>query len=282
MKIHIFALPYDSGNKHAHTGNGPLRFLEAGLHDILRQEGHHVSVSQIESNQPYTTEIGTTMELDRILAEKVKRAIANERFPLVLSGNCNSCLGTISGIGAEWLGVIWLDAHGDFNTPETTTSGFFDGMPLAMAAGRCWEKLAKTIPGFAPIGEANVIHIGGRDLDAAEEKLMEQSAITVIPPSKDVIKQICPSLDALKQEVQRVYLHVDMDVLDAGEAKPNRLATSGGLKVEQVVEIIGLIKERFEVAAAAITSFDPAYDVDDVVLNTGINIINTIAAYNEK
>jgi len=78
--------------------------------------------------------------------------------------------------------------------------------------------------------------------------------------------------------VTKIYLHVDMDVLDTGEALPNHLAVPGGLSVDVVEEAVGMIKERFEVCASAITSFDPDYDKDDKVLGAGIRIIKAFAA----
>ena len=86
------------------------------------------------------------------------------------------------------------------------------------------------------------------------------------------------ALNKLKDNVTGVYLHVDMDVLDTGEALPNHLAVPGGLSVEVVEEVIGMVKERFEVCAGAITSFDPSYDKGDEVLSAGIRIAKAFVA----
>jgi arginase len=196
---------------------------------------------------------------------------------VVLAGNCNSCLGTIAGIEEDRPGVVWLDAHGDFNTPETTLSGFFDGMGLAIATGRCWTSLVGTIPGFRPVAEENVVHVGARDLDAEEEELMRESPLALV--SVEQIHEVIDSvLERLSKRVKRIYLHVDMDILDTGEALPNHLAVPGGLPVDEVEEIIARIKERFEICAGAITSFDPDYDKGDRVLNAGIRIIQAFVA----
>jgi len=277
MDIQLIQVPYDSGHQDRRTGRGPGHFLQHGLDGILRDQGHTVGSEQIEAATSFTTEVGTAFELNRLLAARVRIARDQGRFPVVLAGNCNSCLGTLAGIGEDQLGVIWLDAHGDFNTPETTLSGFFDGMGLAAAAGRCWKPLVGTIPGFRPIAEANIVHIGARDLDLAEEQLMRQSALALVPVQNvhDVLGSI---FDGLSAKVSRVYLHVDMDILDTGEALPNHLAVPGGLAVDAVEEIILRVKERFEICASAITSFDPEYDKGDQVLNAGIRIIRAFAA----
>ena len=274
LNIQIIRVPYDSGHKDIRTGAGPGHLLQHGVDQILRDAGHQVESYRIESKALFTTEIRTTFELDRLLAEQVSSAIRSKIFPIVLAGNCNSCLGTLAGIGQSQLGILWFDAHGDFNTPETTLSGFFDGMGLAMATGRCWRPLLSTIPGFSPIAEANVIHIGARDLDPEEELLLQGSEIEVIRAGESSIrKAIDTAFNKLRDKVAKVYLHVDMDVLDTGEALPNHLAVPGGLSVDIVEEFIGTARNSFDVCAGAITSFDPAYDKDDKVVDAGIRIV---------
>jgi len=281
MNIQIIQIPYDSGHKGIRTGRGPEHFLKNRVDQILRDSGHQVGSFRIESKASFTTEIGTTFELNRLLAEQISSTIRSKVFPIVLAGNCNSCLGTLAGIGQNGLGIVWFDAHGDFNTPETTISGFLDGMGLAMATGRCWRSLLRTIPGFSPIPEANVLHIGARDLDPEEERLLQGSEIEVIRPGEgesSIRKAVDTAFNKLRDKVARVYLHVDMDVLDTGEALPNHLAVPGGFSVEIVEEFIGMVKERFEVCAGAITSFDPGYDKDDKVLDAGIRIVKAFVA----
>ncbi|MBN2117012.1 MAG: arginase family protein [Anaerolineales bacterium] len=281
MNIQIIQVPYDSGHKGVRTGRGPGHFLQHGIDQVLRDCGHQVGSCRIESKAPLTTEIGTAFELNRLLARQVRSAIASRMFPIVLAGNCNSCLGTLAGIGQDPLGIVWFDAHGDFNTPETTLSGFFDGMGLAMAAGRCWRPLLGTIPGFSPVPEANVLHLGARDLDPEEERLLRQSEIKLVMPGgvESSFRQVVDTaLNQLRDKVAKIYLHVDIDVLDTGEALPNQLAVPGGLSVELVEELIGMIRERFEIYAGAITSFDPDYDKDDKVLDAGIRIAKAFAA----
>lgn len=281
MNIQIIQVPYDSGHKETRTGRGPGHLLQHGLEQSLRDRGHQVHSARVESRTPVTTEIATAFELNRLLAGQVSLAIHNDRLPVVLAGNCNSCLGTLAGIGQSEIGVVWFDAHGDFNTPETTRSGFLDGMGLATATGRCWQALLGTLPGFRPVAEANVVHIGARDLDPAEERLLQQSEIEAIRPDGDETSMrtaIDAALQRLRDRVAKVYLHVDIDVLDTGEALPNRFAAAGGLSVEFVEELIGRIKDRFELCAGAITSFEPDYDKEDRVVRAGIRLVQAFVA----
>jgi arginase len=281
VNVSIIQVPYDSGHKGIRTGRGPEHLLHNRVDHVLRDCGHQVGSCGIESKASFATEIGTTFELNRLLAEQISSTSGSKTFPIVLAGNCNSCVGTIAGVGHNGLGIVWFDAHGDFNTPESTISGFLDGMGLAMATGRCWRSLLRTIPGFGPIPEAHVLHVGARDLDPEEERLLQHSEIEVVTPGKEesgTRKAVDTALNKLRDKVARMYLHVDMDVLDTGEALPNHLAVPGGLSVELVEEVIGMVKERFEVCAGAITSFDPDYDKDDKVLGAATRIARAFVA----
>jgi len=277
MNVQIIQVPYDSGHKGARTGCGPGHFIEHGLDQILRGCGHDVNVCTIESTLVMPTEIGTAFELNRLLAERVRSAVGSGRFPLVLAGNCNSCVGTIAGIGSSRLGIVWLDAHGDFNTPETTVSGFLDGMGLAMATGRCWRALLKTVPGFDPVPETHVVHVGSRDLDIAEKEMFAQTGVPLIGPAsageRDIREPLRAALFDLKHRVDRIYLHIDMDVLHTDQGQPNHLAVPGGLPVEIVEDAIGMVREGFSLGGCGICSYDPAYDTGDSVLNAGVRLV---------
>jgi len=107
---------------------------------------------------------------------------------------------------------------------------------------------------------------------------MKQSELELVPPVEDLHEVVGPIFDRLSKRVKRIYLHVDMDILEPGEALPNHLAVPGGLSVEAVEEIIGMLKERFEIGAGAITSFEPDYDKDDAMLGAGIRIIKAFVA----
>ena len=122
MQIQLFQVPYDSGHKNLRAGLGPAYFIEGGLIQTLQKAGHDVTLESIEPDQAMPTEIGTAFELTRHLASSVASAVSNHAFPMVLAGNCNSCTGTLSGIDTDRLGIIWFDAHGDFNTPGPPVS----------------------------------------------------------------------------------------------------------------------------------------------------------------
>jgi len=261
-------------------GGGPEHFVRNGIERALRDDGYEVAVECVEARSPFRAEIKTAFELYRTLAERVRAACEGGAFPLVLSGNCNSSLGTVAGVGADGLGVVWFDAHGDFNTPETTESGFLDGMGLATAAGLCWKKMAASIPNFRPVAGDRLLHVGGRDFYPEERALFEQAGGTIV--GAELIRQtgvaeaLGPALEALGARAARVYLHFDLDVLDPASAPANEFAAPDGLDVGQVREAVRMIGERFNVCAGAVASYDPGCDKGDEVLGAGVAIIKSI------
>ena len=280
MDIRIIKVSYDCGYKERRQGLGPDRFLSLGIDQILESDGHQVDLARIESQSEFTIEIMTAFELNRLLADEVQRTIAKGVFPVVLSGNCNSCLGTIAGIGPEKLGVVWFDAHGEFNTPETTLSGFLDGMPIAIATGRCWKAVAKTIPGFQPVAEKNLMLVGARDLDEEEQRQLEQSGINLVRTTSgngtEILEKMESALIDLQRRVTGIYLHIDMDAFEIGEGAANHYGATGGMSPEFMLRAIALVKDHIPVKGCALASYDPSFDGDARFLEAGIQSIRKI------
>jgi arginase len=267
-------------------GRGPLHFSKHGASDRLRAGGHEVIESAVDVTTTFPTEVGTSFELYRGLADRVRRAMTDRAFPLVLAGNCGSSLGTVSGVRAatpndsSGIGVIWLDAHGDFNTPETTATGFLDGTVLAALTGRGWHTLTASIPGFRPVSDAHVVLVGARDIDAGEEQLLAASRVMRVEAARMEADGAQIALDAalteLARRVSRVYLHIDLDVHEPSEAQANQYAVPGGLAAGTVRDLVRVVGERFSIVAAALTAYDPTYD--DRMLDVGLRLMDQIAA----
>jgi arginase len=273
--VRIIAVPYDSGHPGLRMGAGPEHLLDNGLGEAVRPEGRRPSVTYVRHEIEPTAEVATAFELHALVSGQVRQAIAEGGFPLVLSGNCNTAaIGAIAGAGSEGLGIVWFDAHGEFNTPETTTTGFIDGMGLAIAVGRCWKAMAKGVPGFAAMPEANVVMAWVREVDRAEQERLEASEVAVVGAhliEKQGFRALGAVLDDLSTRVGRVYVHVDLDVLDAEKVgKANEFAAEGGPDAEELQAALGMVRERFAVAAAGMASYDPAFDADGRVLRAAI------------
>lgn len=254
-------------------GAGPARLLDAGLTARLVERGHRVHVETVAHEAEPPAEIRTGFELMRGVAARVRAAVQAGRWPVVLAGNCNTAVGTLAGLGPG-AGVVWFDAHGDFNTPETTTGGFLDGTALATATGRCWRALAATVPGFVPVPEAHVVLAGTRDLDPAERDLLDASAVTVLPPAAvQAGALVHEALDALARHVHGVYLHLDLDVLDPAHGRANPYAVAGGLSPAEVRATLEAVGRRLPIRALTVASYDPATDEAGTICAAALDLI---------
>lgn len=226
----------------------------------LARPGSEPRVVRVPPVDEALPEVARVFELDRRLARAVADARGRGAFPLVLAGNCVSCLGTTAGLSdGQDLGVVWLDAHADFDTPEDNLSGFTDVMGLSILTGGCWRALRETIPGFQAIDEDRVVLVGTRDLEPYQRHRLDASRIQVVPDAASTDALDGP-LDELRERVGRVYLHVDLDVLDSAVGRANPYSAPGGPDLDAVLEAISATFERFEVAAAALTAYDPRHD----------------------
>ena len=173
--------------------------------------------------------------------------------------------------------LFWFDAHGDLNTPETTTSGFMDGMGLAVATGLGWQRLAASVPGFQPVEPRDTYLLGVRDLDPPEAAHIRESGTTLV------------EVDQLPAELPRIlgaasladavgYLHLDPDVLDPSVGRANYLPVPNGLSVAQLTATVAAIRARVSLRAACIASYSPEDDRDQAVARAVFAAIDAMLA----
>jgi len=259
-------------------GARPEALLDGGLAQAWREAGNRVYVKIAQHpSDTWHAEIQTSFELMRMLSAAVREARDGCRLPIVLAGNCNTAVGTVAGLGADTVGVIWFDAHADFNTPETTTSGFLDGTALAILTGRCWTQLAATVPDFKPIADARVCLVGTRDVDSLEGGLLGESDVRVVA-SRQLRASLPDTLSSIHEHVDRIYIHLDLDVLDSGVAPANKFAVSGGLTLEDMEYALSQIAQTFRIAGISLTAYDPAADRDRSACKAAVRLISTAAS----
>jgi arginase len=183
-----------------------------------------------------------------VLHQAVAGAVARAARPLLLSGDCPAALGVMAGLQRRHpdLAVVWLDAHGDFNTPAITISGYLGGMPLAMLTGRAPELFCDPL-GLRPVADTNVVLAGTRDLDPAERDALAASQVRRVPADPAAITS---ALDGLGRTP--VYLHLDVDVIDSGQLPGLRFPSSPGPSVTQIEECLTAVCTAADVTAACI------------------------------
>lgn len=278
-QVELVLVPYDTGLRGWRMGAGPEHLVGAGLVSRLSASGYlvHTSLVTPERDGP-PAEIATAFELMRLLAPRVRAALAAGRFPLVLSGSCNTAPGTLAGLAPLSRAVFWFDAHADCNTPETTTSGFLGGMALATAMGWCWRQLTSAIPGFQPVQDRAVLLLGTRDLDPLEAELLSRSAARVLSPASLRGPALGQALASLGPEADVGYIHCDLDVLDPGEGQANPFPAPGGLTVDEVERAVRAIGRVVPLKAAAVTAYAPEYDREGRISEAAFRIIDAMLA----
>lgn len=252
-------------------GAGPERLIEAGVESALSTDGHQLRITHVElPAASWTSEIGTAFELMRRVAAAI--AASEGSLPIILAGNCITSIGALATYQPSRTGIVWFDAHGDFNTPDTTISGFLDGMALSTITGGSWRQLALTVPGFRPIAEENVCVVGARDLDPGEKRALLASGVTIVQPA-ELTSGLESSVESIAQRVDRVHVHIDLDVLDADVARANTYAVGGGLTVQEIESSLSAIGQILPIAGITLSAYDPNADPDGRAARAAIRVL---------
>ena len=179
---------------------------------------------------------------------QVEDALTAGDVPILTAGHCSIALTTLPTVALHRpeAKILWLDAHGDYNTPETTPSGFLGGMPLAGACG-AWDA------GFGnaeQLRSGRVVLCGVRDLDEGESALLERSQATVIGPTLETLVALQNALDGAP-----TYVHLDCDVLDP-EVMPAEFPAPGGLTEEKLYDLLDAVADSCEVVGLEVTALN--------------------------
>ena len=202
---------------------------------------------------------------------QVADALGAGAVPVLLAGDCSIALATLTAVAATRADarVLWLDAHGDFNTPDTTPSGFLGGMCLAGACGS-WDAGL----GLEPIAPERVVLAGVRDLDARERDLLGASAATVIGASLETLVYVQNALDRAP-----VYVHLDLDVLDPASF-PAQFPADGGLSPSKLYDLFEAVAGECELVGLEVTAFEAPDDQLELsaAASTAVEVLEPLLA----
>ena len=187
------------------------------------------------------------------IAEFVESAVKRNELPISIAGDCGASLPVMAGLQRAGLDpvLVWLDAHGDFNTIETSPSGFLGGMPLAMMVGRGDLSIPKK-SGQSPVSEEDVWLIDARDLDPLEEIALKESQIH---------RMALETLDSLKFD-RPVYLHIDNDIVDAVDVPANNYPVAGGPSLADTINQCSTFVSRNSLCAISMSGWNGRLDQD--------------------
>jgi arginase len=218
--------------------------------------------------------------INAAIATAVAEAHRQRHAILITGGDCTHCTGVLGGLqdvngAAARIGLVWFDAHGDFNTPNTTLSGMLGGMPVAVCAGLAYPRWREGSHIAAPIPTDRILMVDVRNLDPAEEQLIRATDITIAAPAPGFPgTDLQAAVSDLAARCELLYLHVDADILDEcyvpnhGTRKPN------GANLDQVQAAIDTVMSSGKVAALAVVSVYGEGEGSQVSIASGIELVH--------
>jgi arginase len=278
--IRILGVPLDMGASRRGVDMGPSAMRVAGLEARLEKLGHQVTdggnirveiaETQTSGNESarYLAEIAETCTHT---AEAVVKTLEEGLMPLVLGGDHSLAVGSISGVAefyrrlGQEIGVIWIDAHSDINTPETSPSGNVHGMPLAALLGLGPEPLANLF-GYAPkIRAKNTVLVGVRDIDAAERENIRRAGVTAVYTMRDIDER---GMRAVMEEALRVagegtagyHVSLDMDWIDPEDAPGVGTPVRGGATYREAHLAMEILADHGRLLSFEIVEVNPILD----------------------
>lgn len=285
--VSVLGVPIDLGGNHRGVDMGPSAIRVAGLNEGIKHLGYevedlgNVEVPSVQKIGPTTTpkcryqdQIAQVCE---VVAHQVKGALERGSFPISLGGDHSAALGTIAGSAAhfrergESVGVVWVDAHTDMNTPETTPSGNVHGMPMACLLGYGAPQLLEVMrKGGAPfkgghVKAENCAFIGIRDVDETELELVHKSGVTVFTMedvdllgAREVMRR---SLEVANRGTAGFHFSFDMDGTDPEVAPGVGTPVAGGLSYREAHLLCELAASSGRMIAMDVMETNPALDL---------------------
>ncbi len=271
---------------------GPSALRLAGLGPRLAALGYKVedlgnvfteqqeSAPSGPSNAKYLPQIASACS---VLAEMAERAVNDNRFPLILGGDHSLAIGTVAGVSAAWrrrgekIGIVWIDAHADMNTPESSPSGNIHGMPLACCIGRGPGDLANLLGHSPKVEPRNVVLVGIRDVDLSERELVRQSGVTAFT-MRDIdergLREVMESAVVIAGDgTAGIHLSLDMDSVDPDEAPGVGTPVRGGMTYREAHLAMEIVCDSDRLISMELVEVNPVLDAANRTAMLGVELI---------
>lgn len=291
-KIRIIGVPMDLGASRRGVDMGPSALRVAGLQPKLKQLGRQVEdVGNIQvpqpEEQPYGEKkarfLGEIAETCKGLAEAVKKTLDEDQFPLVLGGDHSIAAGTVAGAAAHYqkdskrIGLIWLDAHGDMNTPETSPSGNVHGMPLAAIMGSGPPELTG-LAGITPMVEPRSVSLVGiRELDAKERRFVKESGVHVFTmrdiDERGMREVMAEALRFSGDDTAGIAVSLDMDFVDPSDAPGVGTPVRGGVTYREAHLALEMIADTRSMVSFELVEVNPVIDLHNTTALLGVELV---------
>lgn len=294
MKIEMIGIPLDLGANRRGVDMGPSAIRIAGIAERLRRIGHEVidegdltvvapEVQKIEDQQlKYLPEITKSVTH---LADVVTQTLENGNFPLVLGGDHSIAIGTIAGVARflhndnKRLGVIWIDAHGDMNTHETTRTGNIHGMSFAAVLGKGCRELVQVGGNFPKIQAKDAVLVGARNLDPKEQNLIRDSGITVFTMEdidrRGIFEIMVEAVEIATLNTDSLHISLDMDALDPQVAPGVGTPVRGGLSYREAHTAMEIIAGSKRLCSLEVVEVNPILDIRNSTSEVAVELVES-------
>lgn len=288
MQIRVIGAPMDLGADRRGVDIGASAIRYAGLNDRLRRLNYNVlDVGNLVIPQPESQPVGMPRlkYLDQIVqvAQELEHIVTTTLqagdFPLILGGDHSIALGSIAGaaLAHKNVGVLWIDAHADFNTDQTTPSGNIHGMILAALAGIGDKRLTHINDRSPKIQRQAIAIVGARDLDAEEQRLLRSHAIHIFSMSdidqRGIFTIMQEAIAIAGQHNDGIHLSLDMDALDPREAPGVGTPVRGGLTYREAHLAMELIADSHKLIAMDVVEVNPILDRENATAQLAVELV---------
>ncbi len=292
MIIELLGVPLDLGASRRGVDMGPSAIRIAELSEKLHRIGHEVvdngdlpivtpEVQSIENPKlKYLPEI--TKAATRV-AGAVRDILNRAHFPLVLGGDHSIAIGTVAGASAylaesgRRLGLLWIDAHGDMNTPETTPSGNIHGMPLAVCLGKGAPELVQVAGAFAKVKPQDTVLVGARALDPLELELVRESGITIYTMEdidrRGIFDVMVEAVEVATRYTDALHVSLDMDALDPQVAPGVGTPVRGGLTYREAHTAMEIIAKAGKLFSMDVVEVNPILDIRNATAEMAAELV---------
>jgi arginase len=287
-KLRIIGVPMDLGQSRRGVDMGPSALRYAGLRERLQRLGRKVEdcgnldIRERETLPPdggldYLPEV---VRVCAAIYDAARQATADGAVPLFLGGDHSIAAGTVGGVSHEDpCGLLWIDAHGDFNTPETSPSGNLHGMPLAALCGLGAQELIDVGRPGPKVTPNDVVLIGVRDLDREERELMKRSEL-IVYTMRDIdergIGEVAREALLRLSHLHRLHVSLDLDSLDPTTAPGVGTPVSGGLSFREAHLLMEILAEESSIASIDVVEVNPILDERNVTAKLAVDLLASL------
>jgi len=292
--LRIIGAPIDLGVSKLGVDMGPTALRYAGIFEAFEYAGfkyndagdlnvlRNFSLDHLPPDIRQNHRLNEIIRVSNELAQFVYDTYSNNEMPIILGGDHSTSIGTIAGIAkaSKRLGLLWIDAHPDANTPETSPSGNIHGMTVAISLGYGYDQLVNCFDFFPKLRPEDVCIVGAKDIDQEEKHFLEKNGVSFFSTFdienigiSGVMKQ---AAEIVTKNTDAVYVSFDVDVMDMQLAPGTGIMTKGGLSYREICYIMEYIGNNIELSALDVIEVNPLLDVKNKTAELCVELVMSL------